>query len=156
MGPLRGPLVRPSREENETDFQNDHRACCGTVHACAFCDDGARRSRRRLLHHERRPCSSWLRLSDHGGMPGGVLRHRRHMRALSLRPIAQRCPRPCAKAGPPAKRVSSGEETSGLLSGRTAFMKSYVSNGAASEVGLQRPRAVNRQLRWAGDGSIAT
>src|SRR5713226_7425326 len=51
------------------------------VHRMGPTDHSAYRSGRRLLHYGWRSSSSWLRLSDHGGMQGRILRHRRHVLA---------------------------------------------------------------------------
>src|ERR1700737_1620624 len=65
--------------KSETAFENGRSVSCGPVRIRGFHDDSAYRSRRRLLHYEWRSSSSWLRLSEYGGMPGGILRHRRFM-----------------------------------------------------------------------------
>src|SRR5262249_37203491 len=60
--------------DDETDFEERQRLGGDTVHV--FRADCALRSRRRILHFERRSGDSWLWLSDNGGMSGRPLRHR--------------------------------------------------------------------------------
>jgi len=36
--------------------------------------------------------AAWLRLSQHGGMPGSIRRHRRHLCGQALVPESQQCP----------------------------------------------------------------
>ncbi len=78
---LRITLGLPEQREGQDEiyFEEVQRCGCDTIHICVVRDSSAHRSRRRLLYYERRSSSSWLRLSEHGGVPGGIQRHRRDM-----------------------------------------------------------------------------
>jgi hypothetical protein len=71
------------------------------------------------LHFGGRSSSSWLRLSNHGGVPGGICRHRRHLWTRFLVQDFQRCAGLSTKATTLAKRASSQEGTSLALTGRS-------------------------------------
>jgi hypothetical protein len=70
--------------QNDSDLENVRSLRCDAVHVCVFRYDSVRRSGRRLLHYGWRSSSSWLRLSDHGDMPGRIRRYRRHVLAQCL------------------------------------------------------------------------
>ena len=82
-----GDCTRPARTErrkDETDFEDLHGLGSEPVRIRVFRDGGSCRSRRRILHYEWRSNGSWLRLSEHGGVPGRIRRYRRHVHARFL------------------------------------------------------------------------
>jgi hypothetical protein len=113
-----GNLQRQKEERDETDFEKIQPLGRGRVHIRVSRDDGARRSGRRLLYYEWRPSSSWLRLSEHGNLPGRILGHRRYLLAQFLVQESQRCPGLSTKAATFTKRASFPESTYRELTGR--------------------------------------
>ena len=110
--------ARTERRKDETDFEDVHRLSCHPVHIRVFGDDSACRSRGRLLHHERRSSSTWLRLSKHGCVPGRIRRHRRHLWGQPLVQESGRRPWFSTKATARATRASSQERIRRALIGR--------------------------------------
>ena len=123
---------KQEREQDETDFEKAYRFRCDAVHICVFRGDSARRSGRRLLHYQWRSGGSWLRLSDHGDMPGRIFGDRRHLLAQSLVQGFQRIHGLSTKATPFTKRDSVPERTQRAITGWLRLD----SNGAAPEVKL--------------------
>jgi hypothetical protein len=103
-GDPRRPLGT-ERRKYATDFEDLRCLSSEPVRIRVFRDGGSCCSRRRVLHCEWRSSSSWLRLSEHGAMQGGVLRHRRRMFARAQRPVTRECPSPSTQAGTPTKRA---------------------------------------------------
>jgi hypothetical protein len=83
------------------------------------------------LHFGGRSSSSWLRLCNHGGVPGSICRHRRHVWGRFLVQDSQRCPGLSTKATTLAKRTWSQEGTRPALTGRVE-----IRNAAAPELDL--------------------
>jgi len=108
--------ARTERRKDETDFEDVHRLGCQSVHIRVFRDHSACRSRRRLLHHQRRSSSAWLRLSEHGSMPGCIRRDRRHLRGR--RQPSGQCPCVSTEAATRSTRASSQERIHRALIGR--------------------------------------
>jgi hypothetical protein len=121
---------KQEREHDKTDFEKLYHLRCNAVHICVFRDVSARCAGRRLLHYEWRSGGAWLRLSEHGDMPGRILRHRRHVLAQCLVQEFQRCHGLSTKAATATKRASAPERTQPAITGR---LRSD-SNGAAPEV----------------------
>ena len=94
------------KRQDEADFEKIYRLRRDAVHVCVLRDDSAHRSGRRLLHYEWRAISSWLRLSDHGDMPGRIRRYRRIVLAQLLVQEFQRCLGLSTKATTFTKRAS--------------------------------------------------
>ena len=84
--------LNTGKEKNDTDLEKVRSLRCDAVYVCVFSYDSVHRSGRRLLHCEWRANSSWLRLSDHGGMPRRIRRYRRHVLARFLIEKLQRLP----------------------------------------------------------------
>src|ERR1700674_5401087 len=107
------------KRQNDSDLEKIRSLRCDAVHVCVFRYDSVHRSGRRLLHYEWRSNSSWLRLSDHGGMPGRIRRDRRHVLARFLVQNFQRLPGLSIKAITFTKRGSAPERTHRELTGRS-------------------------------------
>jgi hypothetical protein len=103
--PAKFPTKRQMTEEKIC--HEDDRRGCDTIHVCVVRDGSALRSRRRLLYYERRSSSSWLRLSEHGDVPGGLQRHRWHMCAQPFVRGPRQRPRLSAKTIASASQASS-------------------------------------------------
>lgn len=117
--------IRKSQKdkENEIHFVETYHRVCSAVHISVFCDERTERLRRRLLHHQRRTGSAWLRLSEHGDMPGRVRRGRRHVfagcRIEHDQPEQRKCTDPVKAAS--AARGNQSKSTRLAVIGRSAL-----------------------------------
>jgi hypothetical protein len=110
---------KSGKRQDDTDLENFRSLRCDAVHVYVFRDDSVHRSGRRLLHYGWRSSSSWLRLSDHGGMPGRIRRYRRLVLTRFLVQNSQRIPGLSSKAITQANRASVPERTHRALIGRS-------------------------------------
>jgi hypothetical protein len=111
--------MKTGKRQDDTDLEKARSLRCDAVHVCVFRYDSVHRSGRRLLHYGWRSSSSWLRLSDHGGMPGRIRRYRRHVLARFLVQKFRRLPGLSSKAITFTKRASVPERTHRVLIGRS-------------------------------------
>jgi hypothetical protein len=113
--------LKTGKRRDDTGLEKVRSLRCDAVHVCVFRYDSVHRSGRRLLHYERRSSSSWLRLSDHGGMPGRIRRYRRHVLAQFLVQKSQRLPGLSSKAITFTNRASVPDKAHRALIGRSEY-----------------------------------